>query len=644
METISADEYANIRGCSSRYVRTLITSGKLKGIETINNRNRKAWRIPLDQLNPEEQAKYYKSKGIIQSEVQVKNTEQLEDMSSEEREECVFWEKVIKEWQIYRNKDGVKSKIEVDELFITKMKLEHPDLSISTDILYRKYRCLKEGNLKGLIDKRGKAKKGYSTIDDEVFQVFLSFYLDQAKHPQRKCYEYTKMYLQQNDKYELVESMPSYCTFTRHIKNDITDGIKTLGRDGEKAFDDRCAPYIKRTYDNMESNDYWIGDNHTIDVIVGEDDKQFRLYLTGFLDARSGVMTCIYITDTPSSQASIYSLRRGIKKYGIPKNVYLDNGREFLTFDFGGLGHRAKKNDERYDPPPILERLGINMVNALVRNAKAKIIERRFLDFKNSISRLFATYTGGNVVEKPEILKVELKNGNIPDKQTFIKEIEELIEYQLNYEEYNGTVSADKGKRKIDVYKENLHTKIMATDEQLNLMMLRSTRPQKVTRRGVHLNVAGTKIDYFNNELIMQMLNKQVYLRYDPDDLSKVRIYDLEDRFIMEVEADNTAVLEYGASKEDVKKAMAKTREVKKATRKALKDSILANIDRNTALELVLKNAEANKNSEVSESGIKDIVIKQSDEKALLHQIPLIDLDKMNKNSVARNGGIENAN
>lgn len=184
----------------------------------------------------------------------------------------------------------------------------------------------------------------------------------------------------------------------------------------------------------------------------------------------------------------------------------------------------------------------------------------------------------------------------------------------------------------------------MATDEQLNLMMLRSTRPQKVTRRGVHLNIAGTKIDYFNNELIMQMLNKQVYLRYDPDDLSKVRIYNLEDRFIMEVEADNTAVLEYGASKEDVKKAMAKTREVKKATRKALKDSILANIDRNTALELVLKNAEANKNSDVVESGIKDIKIKQSDEKALLHQIPLVDLDKMNKNSMARNGGIENAN
>ena len=642
METLTVVEYADIRNCTVRNIRKLISSGKIKAIETLNNKNKKMFLIPFDQLEEQEKIKVYEKRGIIQTEQTIEDASQLEEMTAEERDECAFWERTLKEWQLMRNNPAVKSKVKADELFVTKMKLEHPDLNISNDILYRKYKCLKEGNLKGLIDKRGKAKKGFTKIDEWIWQVFLSFYLDQAKHPMRKCYRYTLMYAQE-EKPELVDEIPAYCTFTRHVKQDIADTIKVLGRDGEKAFDDRCAPYIKRTYETMESNDYWIGDNHTIDVIVGDGKTTFRLYLTGFLDARSGVMTCVYITDTPSSQASIYSLRRGIKKYGIPKNVYLDNGREFLTFDFGGLGHRTKKNDDRYNPPPILERLGINMTNALVRNAKAKIIERRFLDFKNSISRLFATYTGGNVVEKPEILKVELKNGNVPDKQEFIKDIEELIEYYLNYEPYNGSVEADIGKRKIDVYQENLHTRISATEEQLNLMMLRSTRPQKVTRRGVHLKIGDAKLDYFNNELIMQLLNKQVYLRYDPDDLSSVRIYDLEDRFIMEVEADNTAVLEYGASKEDVKKAMAKTREVKKATKKALKDSILANIDRNTALELVLKTAELNKETDISSTNIHDVVVKTSEERALLYKMPEINLEKMNENTLKRKGGNEYA-
>lgn len=638
METLTLQELAELKGCHRVRIQQLVTEGFYKSVQVKNSRGRLVHAIPLDQLTEEEQQKYYQSKGILNTNIEVQNAEKLEFMSTEEREECVFWENVINEWQSFRNKENARNKTEVDELFITKMKLEHPELNISTSILYRKFKALKNGNLEGLIDKRGKAKKGYTKIDEHVWQVFLSFLLDQAKHPLRKCYQYTQLYIQ-NTAPELYEDIPAYCTFTRHVKADIPDAILTLGRDGDKAFDDRCAPYIRRTYDNMDSNDYWIGDNHTIDVIVGDGEKTFRLYLTAFMDARSGIMTCIYITDTPSSQASIYSLRRGIKKYGIPKNVYLDNGREFLTFDFGGSGHRKKKKDEdKFAPPPILERLGINMVNALVRNAKAKIIERRFLDFKNSISRLFATYTGGNVVEKPEILKVELKNGNIPDKESFIKEIEELIEYYLNYEEYNGAVAADKGKRKIDVYQENLHTKITATEEQLNLMMLRSTRAQKVTRRGVSLKIGGTQLDYFNNELIMQMLNKKVYLRYDPDDLSSVRVYDLDDRFIMEVEADNVAVLEYGASKEDVKQAMAKTRELKKITKKAIKDSIIANIDRNTALELMLKSAKDNKDSDISKSSY-DLEALRSDEDPALYKMPDVDLDKMNINSIKRQGG-----
>lgn len=282
------------------------------------------------------------------------------------------------------------------------------------------------------------------------------------------------------------------------------------------------------------------------------------------------------------------------------------------------------------------------MVNALVRNAKAKVIERRFLDFKNSISRLFSTYTGGNVVEKPEILKIELKKDNIPDKQTFIKEIEEMIEYYLNFEPYGGAIEEERGMRKIDVYQKNLHTKITATDEELNLMMMRSTRPQKVTRRGVHLDINGARIDYFNNELVMQMLNKQVYFRYDPDDLSRVRVYDLEDRFIMEVMADNTAVLEYGASKEDVKAAMAKTRSLKKATKEAIKGSIISNIDRNTALELVLKEVEENKKAVIDEANIELVALK-NEEQALLYQMPVVDLEKMNENAIKRKGGNEYA-
>lgn len=70
------------------------------------------------------------------------------------------------------------------------------------------------------------------------------------------------------------------------------------------------------------------------------------------------------MTTAPSTQSTLVALRKGILKYGIPENIYVDNGREFLTYDIGGLGHRKKKlksGQEPFSPPPVFERLGIKM-------------------------------------------------------------------------------------------------------------------------------------------------------------------------------------------------------------------------------------------------------------------------------------------
>lgn len=186
---------------------------------------------------------------------------------------------------------------------------------------------------------------------------------------------------------------------------------------------------------------------------------------------------------------------------------------------------------------------------------------------KDHLSRLFDTFTGGNVLEKPESLKFILKDGRIPLDSTLVETVEELLDWYFNQQPYGGAVAKDHGKPRQQVYNENLHTKRVASAEDLNLMLMRSSRAQKVTRRGVHLDIAGQRIDYWNDELVFNYLGQQVYYRYDPDDLSEVRVYDLQDRFIMSVPADNTAVLTYGASKEEVKEAMAKVRRMERITK-----------------------------------------------------------------------------
>ena len=632
-------------------IRRWAETGKIPSEKVLNKFNSPEYFFLVDDLSPAQQEKYFAQLKANLPEVSLpedakpREAKPLDTYSAEEQEEIAFWIRLVNKWQDYRNKPGA-NKTEVDARFGQWCRLEYPERAISVDTLYRRWNAMRANDLDGLIDKRGKWKKGKSSIPDPMWQAFLYYFLDERQHPLKKCYEYTKLEMQMSFP-ELVGDMPSYTTFYRRAQADIPEPLKVLGREGEKAFRDRCAPYIRRTYKDIASNEWWIADNHTFDVItMGENGQRHRLYLTAFFDARSGIFTGCHVTLNPCSQATLIALRKGILKYGIPENIYVDNGREFLTFDVGGLGHRKKKakdGQERFEPPPVFERLGIHMTNAIVKNAKAKIIERRFRDVKDHLSRLFDTFTGGNVLEKPESLKSILKDGRIPLDSTFTEMVEELLDWYFNQQPYGGEVAEDEGKPRQQVFNENLHTKRVASAEDLNLMLMRSSRAQKVTRRGVHLDIAGQRIDYWNDDLVFNYLGQQVYYRYDPDDLSEVRVYDLQDRFIMSVPADNTAVLAYGASKEEVKEAMAKVRRMERITKEAKKVSTFPAFGRHTALELVMEAAHANKTARIIPSADpKVLALQRPDEEPLLKAVaggP--DLDTMNRNAMKRNGGAD---
>lgn len=615
METyLTIKEAAELKGCSTQYLQRAALNGAIEAKKELNDKNRPQYLIPLSALDTKLQLKYQKSHGLELSEQQKTDGTQsktIEKLNEQQRNQVNTWLLIIENWQSYRNQYK-GSKAEADKAYIALVSEKYPDIKITYDILQRKYNAIRKGDKVALADGRGYTRKGASSIPATVWDAFLYYYLDERQYPVKKCYEYTKLWTREEQPH-LLEQIPSYATFCRHIENDITEGLKTLGRYGEKAFKDRYAPYIKRLYDNMESNEWWIADNHTFDVMTTDGKTTHRLYLTAFMDARSGILTGIYVTNNPSSQATLIALRKGIMEYGIPANIYVDNGREFLTFDVGGLGHRQKKSTkDKFTPPPVFERLGIKMTNAIVRNAKAKIIERRFLDLKNSISRLFETFTGGNVLEKPESLKTILKSEKIPNDIDFTQQIEMIVKYYFNRDVYNGAVAKDKGKPKQQVYEENLLHKRVAEESELNLMLMRSSKAQTVGRRGVHLTVSGQRIDYFSKELL-DMQGKKVYYRYDPDNIGEIRIYDLEDRYLMTVPADNTAICEYGASKEEVSVAMHKVKEYESIVKKSLKAKKALVLGKHTALDLVLREVERNKEISITPAN-PVITIQRADE------------------------------
>ena len=323
-----------------------------------------------------------------------------------------------------------------------------------------------------------------------------------------------------------------------------------------------------RMYDELEANDCWIADTHTLDIQSTDGTTRHRLYLTAFLDAKSGILTGWNIAESASSDSVRLSLRNGIQKYGIPKCIYVDNGREYVNHQLGGRGHRTKKNESpESEPPPIFKRLGIEMRNAIVRNAKAKPIERTFRIVKEQFSKLWSGFCGGTILEKPESLKQIIKNGGLPCDYEIREMLGMWIDGEYNQQPYGGREHCFKNMSRMEVWSNTL-TEIRKpiSEEDLNLLLMKTTRKQKVKRNGVSVIISGEEFWFYDKIQTLENLRREVYVRYDPADFKSARIYDADtDRFLFEWNLADVLMINYlEKNQETVADANASIRAVRK--------------------------------------------------------------------------------
>lgn len=205
-------------------VRRWAESGKLQAESILNKFNSPEYLFPVDCLPPDIQEKYfYQWKASLPTSPddlvpERRACKPLDHYTAEEREEIAWWQRTLKDWQRYRNKYP-GSKAEADDKFIALCAKTDPEHPLSVDMLYRRQRALDENDLDGLVNKRGKNRKGTSKIPDVAWETFKYFYLDQAQHPVSKCYEYMMMCMRE-DHPELVADIPHHCTFRRRIERD----------------------------------------------------------------------------------------------------------------------------------------------------------------------------------------------------------------------------------------------------------------------------------------------------------------------------------------------------------------------------------------------------------------------------------------
>lgn len=543
---LTVEEVRNFENLSRCTIQQRISSGKLKAEKIERDRSKGGrgfeYRINLNDLSEAAKVRYFasKKKGEVDGiDVNViadfrNNIERNDkkycwnDLSDGQKDKAFLWKGVIDAWQNFL--DGYDGNvINANKEFIREFN-KKSDFKISERTLYRKKKLFDDYGLPALGDFRGVKQNRGNDIPDEAWNIFSNWYLNINKP------KIAFLYQRLNDYFEIEKPemlpLPSEATFRRAIVSKLPISVIKYFRDGVKVWTDECAFYLKRDYSLLNSNDIWTSDYHTLDLFVKDDitGEVFRPHLVIWSDIKSRKILTLKLRRSSDSHGVFLTFRSAVKTYGAPENVYLDNGREFLSSDIGGRGRRKTDVNADYGMT-LFEKLGVKMVNAKVANGRAKIAERQFKTMTDQFSRMFTTYCGNKPTTRPEGHEKLLKNEkNIPLLSEVEKEITDYFEgYYNNIESKatgleNGTPNA--------CYEKHYYKRRTLPEDQLNELLMRTARLQAYKRNGVYVTVGETKVFFYNSDITMDYLGKKVYVRYDPEDLSEVIIEDEKGRFI----------------------------------------------------------------------------------------------------------------
>ena len=385
----------------------------------------------------------------------------------------------------------------------------------------------KTGNAESLIPQYKITKQGEynSILDDNMKKVLLALLLHQNKFGYNTAIRLAKQVLIKKGYDE--DALPSNITFKRFAehfrRNHYAEWV--LRREGMKAYHDKVEPYIERDISKIEVGDVLIADGHVLNfqVINSFTGKPTRATLVGFLDWKSTAFVGYEIMMTENTQCIASALRNAIINLGIiPKVVYQDNGKAFKAKYFQSCDF----DEECFNG--VYANLGIHSVFAKPYNARAKVIERFFLDFQEEFEKLMPSYIGTSIENRPawmnrnEKLHLQLHNqqtkGNIPTVQDAIKYINAWLEYRNQKvcpnDRSRSIQEVLNSVRKQDINKSALDYLMMKTES-------RTINKHGITFLGMH----------YRSDVILGLRDK-VYVRYSLFDLSKVHVYSMKGEFL----------------------------------------------------------------------------------------------------------------
>lgn len=430
----------------------------------------------------------------------------------------------------------------------------------------------------GLLDNRGNSLSSES-ISPEAFEMFKSMYLTQQQRGIKSCWQnicFINKDQQKNWK------IPSLGFMYRYVKQQIPQFVQILHREGQAAYEAKCAPYIEIDPDSIGPGQVWVGDHSQFNCWIRYRGKWIRPWITAWQDMRSRAIVGWHISASPNQTTILLAMKRAIEIYGPPESVKIDNGKDYDSEMWTGTTKVKRRIlrkgylDEQM-VAGIYAMMNIAISFAIKYHPQSKIIERWFDTLDKQFTKTIPTYCGKDSERKPDYLNELLKSKKAINQAYDLNSFNQLVGKYI--EVYNSAAHTGRGmneKSPAEILTRQVSRRVIA-DGILNLLMRVWSGELIVGKNGVRFK--GMYYGQYNPELLIYQ-GRKVKVSYDPDDLRKIYIYDSATMKLITI-AEQNQLIQYGTavSEENLRKAMSEKSHALKIAKAYRDKSLTANMD-----------------------------------------------------------------
>lgn len=363
----------------------------------------------------------------------------------------------------------------------------------------------------------------------DAWEFLKSDYLRPEKPTFTACYDR----LLKAAKVENWSPVPSERALRRRFDAEVSQAVRVLARNGKDKAK-ALFPAQRRTRDHLHAMQAVNMDGHKIDVFVKVpwSDAPVRMFLVAIQDLYSGKVVAYRLADAETKETVRLVIGDMVERFGIPDDMYLDNGRAFASKWISGgskTRFRFKVRDE--DPQGLLTTLGVNIHWTTPYSGQSKPIERAFRDLADHIAKhpfCSGAYTGNRPDAKPE---------NYMSRAVPLADFQAHVIRQI--EDHNARVGRRSkvcdGRSFDEAFRESMEapaTIVRWPSPAQRALWLLASEVLTTKKGSGEVHYQGNR--YWSREL-NQHAGRKVTIRFDPDALhSSVKVYDLNDVLICE--------------------------------------------------------------------------------------------------------------